>query len=101
MDKARLGTDVLGEVGKKRDRLVMDLALDVADAPDIEGAALAHRLCCALGDDAELFLRLAGIDLDVELDAEIILWLPHLGHLQAAVAWDHAEAASSGSLAGS
>src|SRR5271169_1926104 len=101
MDKARLATDVLGEVGEKRDRLVMDLALDVADARDVEGAALTHRLCRALWDDAELFLRLAGIDLDVELNAEIVLRFPDFGHLRAAVARDHTVVASSGSLAGS
>src|SRR6516162_6998960 len=101
MDKARLGTDVLGEVGEKRDRLVMDLAFDVADARDVEGAAFTHRLCRALWDDAELFLRLAGINLDVQLDAEIVLRLPDLGHLRAAVARNHAVAASSGLLAGS
>ena len=87
--EARLGANMLGEVGQKRDRLVMHLALDVEDARDVKGAALAHRLCSALRNDAELFLRLAGKGLDVELDAEIVIRLPDLGHLQAAVPRDH------------
>ncbi len=90
VDEARLRPDMLGDVGEERDRLVMHLALDLADARDLELAALAQRLRHALGDDAELFLRLAGIGLDLELDAEIVLRLPDLGHLRAAVARDHA-----------
>ena len=89
MDKARLGTDMLGKVGEKRDRLVMDLALDLADALDLEGAAFADRLRHALRDDAELLLRLAGIGLDIKLDAEIVFRLPYLRHFGAAVARDH------------
>jgi len=40
--ETRLGADVLGEVGQKSDGLVMDVALDLADAIDIESAAQAY-----------------------------------------------------------
>src|SRR2546423_5781138 len=83
---------MLGDVGQERDRLVMHLALDLADELDLEFAALAQRLRRPCGYDAQLFLRLAGIGLDVELDAEIILRLPDRRHLRPAVARDHGAA---------
>ncbi len=43
MHEARLGADMLGEVGQEGDHVVMGLALDLVDALDLEGAALAHR----------------------------------------------------------
>src|SRR5215472_15189692 len=73
----------------------MDVALDLANAIDIESAALAQLLCHALRNDAELFLRLASMCLDLELDAEVILRRPDLGHLRPAVTRDHAVAISS------
>ena len=51
--KARLGADMLGEVGQKGDHVVARLALDLVDAFDLEGAALAHRARRTLRDDAE------------------------------------------------
>src|SRR5205085_6908500 len=92
--KPRLGADMLGDVRQKRDRLVMDFTLDLADALDLEPAALAQCLRGACRDYSELFLRLAGIGLDVELNAEITLRLPDRRHLRPAVAWDHAETSS-------
>ena len=94
--KARFGPDMLGEIGQECDRLVMDLALNLADAVDLESGALANRFCRTAGDDFKFFLRLAGIDLDFELDAEIVFRRPNPGHLGAAVARDHNRAASSG-----
>ena len=44
VDEARLGADVLGEVGEEGDDVVLGLALDLVDARDLEGAALPHRL---------------------------------------------------------
>src|SRR2546430_4529946 len=85
---------MLGDVGQEGDRLVMHLALDLANALDLEFAALAHRLRGPGRDDSELFLRLAGIGLDVELNAEIVLRLPDRCHLRPAIAWDHAETSS-------
>src|SRR5947207_14098011 len=85
---------MLGDVGQEGDRLVMHLALDLANALDLEFAALAQCLRRAGRDYAELFLRLAGIGLDVELDAEIVLRLPDRRHLRPAIAWDHAETSS-------
>src|SRR3954452_4852679 len=89
MHEARLGADMLAEVGQEGDRLVVHLALDLADALDIEPAALPHRLCHPSRDHAQLFLRLAGEGFDFELDAEIILRLPDRRHLRPAVARDH------------
>src|SRR3546814_11433709 len=63
---------------------------DLVDALDLEGAALPHRLGRLLGDDAELGLRVAGMRLDLETDAEPVLRLPDGGHLGAAVARNHA-----------
>src|SRR5438045_1760760 len=88
------GADMLGDVGQEGDRLVMHLALDLADALDLEFAALAQCLRRATRDHAELFLHLAGIGLDVELNAEIVLRLPDRRHLRPAVARDHAETSS-------
>src|ERR1041384_1310952 len=92
MHKARLGAVMLGEVGQKGDRLVMDLVLDLPDPLDVELAALAYRLRGAGRDDSELLLGLAGECLDFELDAEIIFRLPDRRHLRPAVAREHGEA---------
>ncbi len=96
VQKPGLGTDVLGEVGQQGDGFVVDLALDLADALDLEGAALAHGARRAFRNDAELGLRLAGVRLDLELNAEVVLGLPDRGHPRAAVARDHDRVASSG-----
>ena len=48
VDKARLGADMLGEVGQKGDHVVMRLALDLVDAPDLESAALSRTARAAL-----------------------------------------------------
>src|SRR5437867_12372649 len=87
--------DMLGQIGQEGDRLVLHPALDLADPPDLEPTALAHRLGDALRDDSEFLLRLAGVGLDVELDAEIVVGLPDRRHLRPAVARDHAGIASS------
>ena len=42
MDEARLGPDMLGEVGEEGDHVVRGLALDLVDARDLEGALLAQ-----------------------------------------------------------
>src|SRR5258706_15505146 len=89
MDKSGLGTNMLGDICQEGDGLVMNVALDLADTLDVERAALAHRLSYALGDDAQFLLRLAGIGLDVELDAKIVFRSPDRRHLRPAVARDH------------
>ncbi len=35
MDEARVGADMLGEIGQEGDDVVMDLALDLVDARDL------------------------------------------------------------------
>ena len=57
--KARLGADMLGEVGQKRDHIVTGFALDLVDALDLKGAALPYRARRTRGNDAELRLRVA------------------------------------------
>ena len=44
VDKAGVGADMLGEVGQEGDHVVTRLALDLVDARDLEGAALAAPL---------------------------------------------------------
>ena len=83
MQKARLGADMLGEVGQKGDDVVVGLALDLVDALDLEGAALPHRARRALRNDPERGLRVAGMGLDLEPDPEPVLRLPDPGHLAA------------------
>ncbi len=101
VDEARLRPDMLGQVGQKGDDVVMRLALDLVDARDLEGAALAHRPGRALRDDAELGLRLAGQRLDLEPDAKAVLGRPDRRHLRPAVTRDHAGIASAVSAASS
>jgi len=101
VDETPFRPDMLGDIGQEGDGLVMDLALDLTDALDLERPALAQCLRRASGDDAERLLRLAGVDFDVELDAEIGFRLPDRRHLRTAVARDHAEAASLASPPGS
>ncbi len=87
--EARLGADMLGEVGQERDHVVVGLALDLVDPLDLEGAALPDGARRALGDDPERGLGVAGVRLDLEPDPEAVLRLPDPAHLRAAVAWDH------------
>ncbi len=87
---------MLGEVGQKGDHVVVGLALDLVDALDLEGAALPHRARRTLRDDAERRLRVAGMGLDLEPDAEPVFRRPDPGHLGAAVARDHQRVTSSG-----
>ena len=82
--KARIGADMLGDIGQEGDHVVPCLALDLVDPRDLERAPSRAPPRRALRDDAELCLRLARIGLDVEPDAEPVLGLPdrrHVGRL--------------------
>ena len=92
MHEARLRPDDLGEMGQEGDHVVLDLALDLVDARDVEGRVLAlgpDRLRRFLRDDAELGHGVGGMRLDLEPDAIARLRLPDRGDLGAGVAGDH------------
>ena len=89
--EARLGADDLGEVGEEGDDVVLDLALDLIDARDVEFGVLAlfpDRLRRVLRDDAELGHGVGGMRLDLEPDAELRLRRPDRRHLGAGIAGD-------------
>ncbi len=85
---------MLGEVGEEGDDVVAGLALDRLDALDFEPAALPQRGRRFRRDDADGRLRVAGMCLDLEPEAEAVGRLPDPAHRGAAVAGDHREASS-------
>src|SRR5207248_5903004 len=95
MHEARLGADMLGEVGQKGDHVMAGLALDLVDALGLEAAALPDGASGALGDDSQRRLVIASMRLDLEPDPVPVLRRPDPGHFGAAVARDHAWVASS------
>src|SRR6185437_12526708 len=97
MDEARLGPDMLGDVGEKGDDVVPRLALDLVDARDLEFAALAQRLRRAFRHHAGLRQCFGGGDLDVEPDAEPVLRRPNGAHLRPGITGDHRRVGSAGS----
>ena len=89
--EARLGPDDLGEMGEEGDDVVLDLALDLVDAGDVEFRVLAlgpDRLRRLLRDHAELGHGVGGMGLDLEPDAEARLRRPDRRHLGPGVARD-------------
>src|SRR6202022_3600910 len=94
MDEAGLGADMLGEVGQKRDHVVMRHVLYLVDALDLEGAALSDGAGRTLGDHAECGLSIAGMGLDLEPDPIPVFRRPDAGHLRTTIARDHCSAAS-------
>ena len=83
MHEARFRPDDFGEMGQKGDDIVLDLALDLVDARDIEFrrfALVPDRLRRFLRDDAELGHRVGGMRLDLEPDAKPRLRRPDRGH---------------------
>ena len=91
MDEPRVVAHVLGQVRQEGDHVVLGLALDLVDAVDIELNALSlpHRLGRRFRDHAKLRLRVAGMRLDLEPDAELGLGRPDGDHLGAGIAGDH------------
>ena len=87
--EARLLADVFGEIGEKGDDVVFGLTLDLVDPCHLEGAALPDRLGRFFGNDAKLRLGVAGMSLDLEPDAELVLRFPDGGHFGAAVTRNH------------
>ena len=93
--EACLGADDLGEVGEKRDDVVLDFALDLVDPRDIE-FGLAARLPDGLGrflrDHAEFGHGVGRMGLDLEPDAESASAAPRCGHVGPGVARDQQQA---------
>jgi hypothetical protein len=81
MDEAGIGADDLGQMGQEGDDVVLGFALDLVDAVDVEGRVAAlfpdglRRLRNPSGSShAENQigrLRVAGMGLDLEPDAEL------------------------------
>ena len=97
MNEARLRPDDFGEVGEEGDDVVLGLALDRIDALDVEDGVpgLGPDRLRGLGrNDAKLGLRIGGVGLDFEPDAEAGLRLPDGGHLRPGIARDHRRLAS-------
>ena len=89
VDEARIGADMLGQVGEEGDDVVLGLGLDLVDPRHLEGAPVAHRLGRLLWNHAQLGQGVASVGLDLQPDAELVLGLPDGGHFGAAVTWDH------------
>ncbi len=90
--EARLRPDDLGEMGEERDDVVLDLALDLLDARDVELGILAFGpdlLGCGLGNDPKFGHGVGRMRLDLEPDAIARLRIPDRGHLRPSVARDH------------
>src|SRR5690242_6430524 len=91
MHEARGRADIFGKVGEERDHVMLGLALDLIDAVDLPlalGPDLFRRL---FRDHAQFGLRITGMGLDLEPDAEPVLRLPDLGHFGAGIAGNHQE----------
>ena len=92
MDEARLGTDDLGQMGQKRDDVMLGLPFDLVDPGDVEDGVLAlgpDGLRRLSGNDAELRHGIGRMGLDLEPDAEAGLGIPDQGHFGAGIARNH------------
>jgi hypothetical protein len=92
MHEPRLRPDDLGEMGGEGYDVVLDLALDRLDPPDVELRVLAllPDLCRRrLRDGAELGHGVGGMRLDLEPDAKARFRRPDRSHFGAGVARDH------------
>src|ERR1035438_9963084 len=82
---AQSRSSVFGDVGGKRNDIVVGGALDLGDAFDVELRATL--------DGREVFLwnttRLASQNLDLKPDGELVLLRPNLAHHLAAVSANH------------
>ena len=72
MHEARVGPDDLGEMGQEGDDVMLDLALDLVDARDVEGGVLPFSqivLAASFGITPSSAMRVGGMGLDLEPDA--------------------------------
>jgi len=89
LTEAGLRADVFGQVGEKGDDVVLRLPLDGVDPLHLERAQPADVAGGLVGDHPQLGLRVAGMCLNVQPDAETRFGLPDRRHLRPAVARDH------------
>ena len=90
--EARLRPDDLGQMRQEGDDVVLDLALDLVDARDVELGLLAlvpDFLRRGLRHDAELGHGVGGVRLDLEPDAKARLRRPDRRHFGTGIARDH------------
>ncbi len=93
MHEARLvGPDMFGKVRQEGDHVMLGDGLDLVDAGHVEGHILCapDRFGIGLGDHAKGGLRVAGMRLDLEPDAELGFGRPEGDHLGAGIARNHA-----------
>ena len=89
MQPARRGPDLLGDRGGEGNDVVLGGLLDLFDAGDVEGAALADVAGRLGGNDAGGGHRLGGGGLDEQPGLVAALVAPDPAHLRVGVARDH------------
>ncbi len=89
MQPARFRADLLGDRGGEGDDIVADFRLNLLNAGDVDGAAIADGFGGLGRNDAEFRERFGGGGLDLEPHAVFILFRPDAAHLGASVAVDH------------
>ncbi len=92
MHETRFRTDDFRQMGEEGDDIVLDLALDLVDAGDVERGVLAlgPDFCRRrLRDDAELGHGVGGMRLDLEPDTQPRLRRPDRCHFGPGITGDH------------
>ena len=89
MHEARFGPDMLGDAREKGDDVVLDLALDLVDARDVEAPRVAQRLRGAGRNLPEPLHRFGGKRLDFQPDLIFAVIGPDGRHLRPGIAGDH------------
>src|ERR1700733_10523611 len=92
MQKARIGPNMLREVGEERQHIVPRFFFDFLDPRQIPFAFFADVGRGGFRDRADRSQRIARMRLDLEPDFKPVLGLPNFGHLWAGIAGDHAAA---------
>ena len=89
MNKPSRRSDVLGEVSRECDYVVIGRLLDLIDPLDCERSFRFDLLERILRDRAVLAVHLAYRDLDIEPLLKLILLRPDCAHLGQCVTFDH------------
>ncbi len=95
MQETRFGSDIFGDVGQKRDYVMLGGALDFVDTLGVKIALFPDGFGGFFRDYLKLGQRVAGMRLDLKPDAVTCIVRPDGGHVGAGVAGDH-KAVSSG-----
>src|SRR5437762_7715751 len=85
----RRGVDVFGDGSGEGDDVVTNFGLDLVDAVDCEGSAIADGVGGRLRDEAEFGESLGGGDFNGEPAAVFVGVGPDAAHLRASVTSDH------------